>query len=116
MSDMNCPYCEAECEVCHDDGHGYSEDTRHEHECHSCGKMFVFETVITFDYHPIPADCLNTGDHEWEPSFTYPIEYTKGVCKHCHKERKATDEDMAAAVAYRAKLKHRASSPKGEAE
>lgn len=101
MSDMNCPYCNAECDVCHDDGAGYAEDERHEHECHECGKMFVFETIISFDYRPIPAPCLNDGDHEWEPSFTFPIEYTKGVCKHCHKERRATPDDMAAAIAYR---------------
>ena len=29
MSDMQCPYCGADQEVCHDDGAGYSEDERH---------------------------------------------------------------------------------------
>lgn len=33
MGDMQCPYCGADQEVCHDDGAGYSEDTRHEHTC-----------------------------------------------------------------------------------
>ncbi|WCE67932.1 hypothetical protein PL335_06190 [Sulfitobacter faviae] len=108
MTDMRCPYCEAECEVCHDDGAGYAEEVRHVHECHECDKVFVFETVITFEYHPYPTECLSDGSHEWEPSFTFPIEHTRGVCKHCHTERKATPEDMAAAFAYRAELASRA--------
>ena len=39
MSDMNCPYCNAEQDVNHDDGEGYDESQKHEHECSECGKI-----------------------------------------------------------------------------
>jgi hypothetical protein len=30
MNDIECPYCDAENEVCHDDGYGYEEGKAHE--------------------------------------------------------------------------------------
>jgi len=30
---VNCPYCGAEQEICHDDGYGYEEDVLHQQEC-----------------------------------------------------------------------------------
>ena len=65
MSDLNCPYCDAELEVCHDDGFGYEEDKAHEMECDECGKNFVFHTHISFNYHPEKADCLNGSPHDF---------------------------------------------------
>ena len=104
MADMNCPYCGAECEVCHDDDHGYAEDQLHEHECHDCGKTFVFETAIVLYYTAKKADCLNDKEHNWQPTHTWPIEATRGHCPDCGAERKATAEDMAAAVDFHNKL------------
>ena len=66
MADLECPYCDAENDVCHDDGAGYSEDERHEMECHACGKSFVFNTYISFSYQPKKADCLNGTPHRLE--------------------------------------------------
>ena len=63
MSDLECPYCGAENEVCHDDGAGYAEDEAHEMECGECEKSFTFQTHISFSYHPEKADCLNDGNH-----------------------------------------------------
>jgi hypothetical protein len=105
MDDMKCPYCGAGCEVCHDDGHGYSEDDLHEHECWSCEKKFVFRTSIILSYDPSKADCMNGHEHDWHPTFTFPIERTEGHCKSCGLIRAATPNDMSAAVAYRARLK-----------
>lgn len=65
MSDMQCPYCGADQEVCHDDGNGYAEGVKHEHECSECEKTFVFETFISFDYEPSKADCLNGPSMSW---------------------------------------------------
>ena len=73
----------------------------HQHECGECGKMFIFATAILYRYTPEKADCLNGGEHNWEPTFTYPIEHTKGYCTHCWLERKATPDDMAAAILER---------------
>lgn len=70
MNDLECPYCDAPLEVCHDDGFGSAEDYAHEMECDQCGKSFVFRTTISFIYTPKKADCLNGASHrftEWRP-------------------------------------------------
>lgn len=66
--DLDCPYCDAANEVCHDDGQGYEEGRAHEMTCCECGKDFVFHTHLSFDYFPAKADCLNGAPHrfrEW---------------------------------------------------
>ena len=94
MSDMKCPYCGANQEVCHDEGQGYEEGVRHEHECSECDKTFVFETHISFDYEPSKADCLNGYEHELEFRKSWPKEYSRMGCKHCAYERMATPEEI----------------------
>ena len=96
MSDTNCPYCDAEIEICHDDGYGYAEDRKHEQQCHECEKRFTFYTNVRFYYEPLKADCLNGADHQWEMSSTYPIKYSKWQCKDCDAEKKPTLEELAA--------------------
>jgi glutaredoxin len=98
MSDMECPYCGAGQEVCHDDGHGYAEDVLHDHECSECGKNFVFRTQISFDYTPSKADCLNGADHELVFRKSWPHEYSRMGCKHCDFARRATPEERADAA------------------
>jgi hypothetical protein len=95
MADMQCPYCEADQKVCHDDWHGYSEGVKHEHMCRACGKYFVFETFISFDYEPSKADCLNGSDHDLKMSRTWPREAARMRCQHCEYERKPTPEEFA---------------------
>ena len=97
MADMQCPYCGADQDVCHDDGHGYDESVRHEHQCSECEKTFVFNTTIVFYYEPRKADCLNGSPHELSMSSTYPKRYSKMCCKHCDFERKPTSEEFNAA-------------------
>ena len=92
--DMECPYCGADQEVCHDDGHGYAEDVRHEHTCSECGKTFVFTTFISFDYTPHKADCLNGGEHELKLTNTYPRRYSQMRCRHCDYSRQATEAEI----------------------
>lgn len=93
-NDMECPYCEADQEVCHDDGYGYSEDVMHEHTCSSCDKAFVFETFISFAYEPSKADFLNGAEHELEFRKSWPKEYSRMGCKHCAHERRATPSEI----------------------
>lgn len=94
MGDLECPYCEKSLDVCHDDGFGYDENVDHQMECHHCGKMFVFQTSISFYYEPYKADCLNDGEHDWKPSKSYPKEFSVMRCKMCGEERKPTQEEM----------------------
>lgn len=94
MSDINCPYCDAELDICHDDGFGYEENTKHEMRCYHCDKYFVFETSISFYYEPYTADCLNDEKHDFKPTNTFPIKYTEMKCSICDLTRKPTDEEM----------------------
>ena len=87
MSDIECPYCGAAEEICHEDGYGYEEDRMHEQECGHCGKTFVFTTCISFDYDVSCADCLNGGEHTWESVCHVPKLYPDWKrCRDCGKE------------------------------
>ncbi len=65
MSDTNCPYCNADIEIVHDDGYGYEEDGTFEQTCHACDKTFAFTTSIHLYYETTKAPCLNGGEHDW---------------------------------------------------
>jgi hypothetical protein len=91
--DVRCPYCKAGQEINHDDGYGYDEGVKHTQECYQCGKTFVFETEISFDYEVSKADCLNDGEHDYQPIPTSPKEYTQMKCVNCYDRRDPTDEE-----------------------
>ena len=93
MKDIECPYCGAEQDINHDDGVGYDESTIHHQECDECNKIFAYTTYVSFSYTVEQADCLNDGEHNWEPTCTYPIEYTKMRCPMCGEERKPTPQE-----------------------
>ncbi len=78
MSDVNCPYCNAEQEINHDDGYGYEEDDHHEQRCVSCDKEFEFTTSIMYHYNTYCKD----ESHEMEQS---AFEQHKDLysCKNC---------------------------------
>jgi hypothetical protein len=91
--DINCPYCDAELDINHDDGFGYEENVKHQMECSHCEKQFVFSTSISFDYKPEKADCLNGKNHKYELSHTCPKEFSKMVCSDCDDERELTNKE-----------------------
>lgn len=93
--DVNCPYCGACQDICHDDGHGYEEGVKHIEECIKCKKQFIFETSIIFYYEAYAADCLNDGNHNFVPTHTYPIEFTEMECCVCGEKRNCTESEMA---------------------
>lgn len=93
MNDVNCPYCDADLEINHDDGYGYGEDVTYQQQCGSCGKTFVYNTCISFTYHANKADCLNGGDHDFHPTHSFPKEYTRMRCSYCDDERLMTEEE-----------------------
>ena len=92
-ADLECPYCNEELEVCHDDGFGYKEGVKHKMDCQCCGKSFVFETSISFYYEPEKADCLNGGKHDYQLTYTYPREFSKMRCSICDDERELTESE-----------------------
>ncbi len=95
--DMECPYCDANQEVNHDDGAGYDESERHEHECSECEKTFIFTTSVSYNYYPEKADCLNGGAHDLKISATYPREYSHMGCRDCDFRRNPTEKELIAA-------------------
>lgn len=91
--DLECPYCGADQEVCHDDGQNYDQDVNHEMECSKCGKRFVFRTSITFSYDAEKADCLNDGKHVYRPTHTSPSCFTQMECQSCGERRELTESE-----------------------
>ena len=83
MSDVYCPYCGKAQDINHDDGYGYEEEMKHQQECVSCGKSFVFTTSISFYYEVEKADCLNGEPHKLKKTATIPAEYAKMRCEVC---------------------------------
>ena len=89
-----CPYCGETVEINHDDGYGYGDDT-YEQECGSCDKVFTYTTYISYSYTLDKADCLNgLAEHDWKPTRTYPVEFTRMQCKVCDKERELAEDEM----------------------
>lgn len=91
--DLNCPYCDAQLNVCHDDGFGYQEGVNHEMQCEKCDKNFVFQTSISFYYEPEKADCLNGEPHELKISSTHPNAFSTMDCQHCDFTRELTEDE-----------------------
>lgn len=89
MSDVDCPYCGAGNDICHDDGFGYAEGVKHEMQCHECEKTFVFETSISFYYEASAADCLNGAEHNLVAVLNWPNVFPNWVrCKDCGYEKR----------------------------
>lgn len=87
MSDVNCPYCNKEIEINHDDNYGYEEGRFHQQECGHCEKTFVYTTEISVDHYVNTADCLNGSEHPYEKTVTYPPEFAVMRCKSCGHEK-----------------------------
>lgn len=95
MADLQCPYCDADQSVCHDDGAGYSECESHEMTCKACDKHFVFQTSISYYYEPFKADCLNGSEHRYAMTKTWPKHAARWRCQDCDHEKALTESEMA---------------------
>jgi hypothetical protein len=92
MNDTNCPYCDAEVEINHDDGYGYSESELHEQECKNCNKTFTFATTIHFYYDTYKADCLNDGEHVFKEQKVFSDDFIRFRCETCWIEKDLRNE------------------------
>jgi hypothetical protein len=92
MNDTNCPYCDAEVEINHDDGYGYSESELHEQECGKCNKMFTYTTIINFYYDTYKADCLNGGEHVFKEQKVFADDFIRFRCETCWIEKDLRNE------------------------
>jgi hypothetical protein len=83
MNEITCPYCKTTKE--------YNFERVEQGEiiniqCSCCDKYFQCETIITVDYYPKKADCLNDGNHDYQPTNTFPEQFRKMRCKTCGDE------------------------------
>lgn len=91
--DIECPYCGEGQSINHDDGYGYEQDVVHQQMCEHCDKTFTYTTSISFYYEAEKADCLNGGEHNWEPTHTFPRFFSKMRCSMCDEEREPTKDE-----------------------
>jgi hypothetical protein len=91
---MECPYCEYSFEHEHDDG---SVGDRFEIECPICEKIFQYSIVTICCFDTNKANCLNGGEHDWEPVRGIPSELLVGIdrCKICGRKRIDRDKNEA---------------------
>lgn len=95
MSGIECPYCGAANKVEPDGEYGTAEDQAHETECDACGKAFVFTCLISFNYQPRKADCLNGSPHQFSEWQTIAEtmgggHYQRRACKDCGLDQRRT--------------------------
>lgn len=93
MSDVDCPYCQEGQDINHDDGYGYDEGVAFQQTCRNCDKTFIYTTSISFFYTTEQADCLNGAMHNYEPTHTFPREYTEMQCSMCEETRPMTPQE-----------------------
>lgn len=87
MSDVKCPYCDAEQEINHDDGYGYEEGEEHEQHCYNCEKEFKFTTSISFNYEVMCQD----DDHVMQAfGDKWPGMYQCEKCDFCERREEVT--------------------------
>jgi hypothetical protein len=98
MEEALCPYCNTEVEIDYDDddGYGFEEGIKHQQQCSNCQNYFVYLTSIHFYYNTEKADCLNAGEHNYKPTRSYPVKYTRMECIYCGKFRQPTKLEMEA--------------------
>ena len=85
MNDANCPYCEKDIEICHEDGYGYEEGEVYEQECCECCKIFGYTTMVTYSYKEFKLPCSNGEPHDLVDIVGSPKEFFVGKkrCKNC---------------------------------
>jgi len=88
FADTQCPYCEKDVEINHDDGYGYAEDETYTQECTHCGMTFSYTTAVTYSYEPAKAPCQNGEKHNLQQIKGCPSELfvAKMRCKWCSEE------------------------------
>lgn len=96
MSDVECPYCGAENEICNDDGHGCEEGKTYEEQCGECEKYFIFSPSYSVYYHADKADCLNGSPHDFRDRYwDHWPEGSYLTCRDCEERVRYNDPKYA---------------------
>lgn len=99
MSEITCPYCEKNYELCMDDGWGCAEDQRYEEQCPNCEKKFIFYSSWEVYFSTYKTDCLNNlTEHQWKKIPNHQTIYNDHqLCTICGEDKKGdryTDEQF----------------------
>ena len=91
MSEIECPYCGADCG---EDCEPGDEGELNQRECGECEKLFVYYPQYSIDFYSNKAPCLNGEDHKWRKREGYPTEYFAGKyeCEWCNERRTVEEE------------------------
>ncbi len=86
MSDLQCPYCDADLD---DPDDCYKEDEAYEGHCPYCDKGFVFTLSYSVSYEATQAPCMNGEPHDWKEIHGSPKEYfeNRRRCSYCDQEK-----------------------------
>lgn len=90
MDTVECPYCEKDVSICHDDGAYYNDDETEEIECDHCEKKFLVRSSMSWDFCGEKAECLNDGNHHWKKRYSkkvYPQYSRMEECSECGEHR-----------------------------
>lgn len=96
MDTVECPYCELDVEICHDDGAYYHDEETEEIECEHCEKKFLVRSSISWDFYGEKAECLNDGNHQWKKRFPRHenVDYSRyEECADCGEKRTLPKEE-----------------------
>jgi hypothetical protein len=87
MSQLTCPYCGKETDP-DDDQH--EPDVTIEATCRKCGKTFVYTIEYYPTYTEYQADCLNGGEHDYQPVSEWPedLQWVRMRCTMCDDEKR----------------------------
>ena len=112
MSDVECPHCFHEIEICTDDGFGTDESETYEQKCPHCESTFALRVCISLTYSASKADCMNGGEHNFRVNKKNPWNIGKELCMDCGKEITTDQAAYTKAMAeYFASLKSRETKP-----
>lgn len=92
MSTIKCPYCGKTAEVS-DENLNLRDGEDSIVECRNCRRRFIATASIEIMFESYKADCLNDGQHNWQPTSTSHRAFTLMRCAKCGEEREPTSEE-----------------------
>ena len=90
---VECPYCEFDNEVSHDDWENYTEEKYTETQCWECDKYFQISTSISYYHEWYKLPCSNCEPDKWKQ-----IIWWVERCKYCDDKRYTKEEERKKAI------------------
>ena len=96
MSAVECPYCEAEFEVCQDEGFACKDSEDYDLACIYCEKTFIITPCVSYSFDARKANCKNgEAEHKIKDKIGHPREFYIGMkyCTDCGEEFNTKKEE-----------------------